>query len=368
MVVATAPSAKNMMTQVISRQGAQRVAALLSGGVDSTVAAGLLREQGHDVIGVHLLLGCSSGGGCGGADSVAAARRAAAEVKIPFQVIDFRESFSRFVIKPFLRGRIVGRTRNPCVSCNAQLRFGLVWERLRPLGVEVLATGHYARLLGDRPPVLARASDPSSDQSYVLYAIPDRQLARCLFPLGAMSKDEVRREAARRGYSCAERRSSQDLCFATGSSIAELVERERAAQHRLHSGDIVDRSGLCYGRHDGVHHFTVGQRGGLGSLGGQRRYVVEIEARAGRVIVGSQEESHRCRFRVGRVTLHRDGREPFRAMVATRYRTKLARAVIVPRPSRRAWVFVEAPGVIAAPGQSAVWYDGDRVIGGGEIV
>ncbi len=349
---------------------APQVAVLLSGGVDSTVAAALLREQGHDLIGVHLLLGCSSGGGCGGKDSVEAARRAASEIGIPILVIDLREPFSSLVVKPFLRGRMIGRTRNPCVSCNARLRFDLVWKHLRPLGVQALASGHYARLLGRDRPTLARAADPTCDQSYVLFAIPPEILARCLFPLGELSKEEVRRQAARRGYSSAERRASQDLCFATGSSIAELVEREPAAGRWLRQGEICDRSGVSYGSHDGIHHFTVGQRNGLGSLGGKRRYVVEIDPISRRVVVGSQEESLRRRLRVRRVTLQGNGSElrPFPAMLQTRYRTKPAPAWVVPRPGRRAWVFVEAPGVVAAPGQSAVWYDGERVIGGGEIL
>ncbi|MBI2963388.1 MAG: tRNA 2-thiouridine(34) synthase MnmA [Deltaproteobacteria bacterium] len=348
-----------------------RVAALLSGGVDSTVAAALLRDRGHDVVGVHLLLGCSSGGGCGGKDSAEAAGRAAREIGIPFVVIDHRRPFERLVVRPFLRGKASGRTRNPCVACNARLRFGLVWDHLRSLGVGALASGHYARVFHDRGPILARAAHPGCDQSYVLFAVARKILALCLFPLGELGKEDVRGEAVRRGFTSAARPSSQDLCFVTGTSLAEVIERDPALGRHVRAGEIVDRAGRVVGRHDGVHRFTVGQRRGLGAIAPGPRYVVALDPRLRRVVIGTGEEVKRSRFGVSRVHLQagpETWRQPFRAQLATRYRTRPVEALVTPRPQRRAWVEVEPPGVVASPGQCAVWYQDDRVIGGGEIV
>jgi tRNA-specific 2-thiouridylase len=344
-----------------------RLAVLLSGGVDSAVAAARIRRSRPGVVGVHLLLGCGSGRGCGGSDSPRAAELVARELGLPFLVLDLRREFERRVVAPFLRGRLVGRTRNPCIECNARLRFGLAVERLRALGIEGFVTGHYARV--DPDGGLRRAKALENDQSYALAAVPAERLSSFEFPLGELRKDEVRQEARRLGLSSADRPSSQDLCFAAGRSVAELVEARYP--HRCRSGQILDREGRILGTHDGIHCFTVGQRRGFGSIPGGPAYVTRIDPRAARIFVGGPSEARRLVFEVARAVWfpgERPDEGAFRGAVMTRYRSELHPARVFPRGERRAIVAVDPPGAIASPGQRAVWYRGERVAGSGEIV
>lgn len=349
----------------------------LSGGVDSATAAAILVEAGHRVIGITMRLydaqgtAASAGGRCCGPRDIEDARRVAAHLGIPFYVANYAEEFRRAVIDDFVAEYVAGRTPNPCVRCNERIKFAPLLRRAAALGASRLATGHYARLArgADGRPRLLRALDATKDQSYFLFAMPERDLERVLFPLGEMTKEDVRARARAWGLPNADKAESQEICFVPDGDHVGFVERRAPAAPA--AGEIVDTAGRVLGRHDGVHRFTVGQRRGLGAAfgGGEPRYVVSVDALRRRVVVGSADEVRRREVRVGDVRWI-GGRPagPVRAAVQVRHRHAAAPAEIVPdADGAGARVVFEAAERAVAPGQAAVFYDGPVVLGGGWI-
>ena len=347
-----------------------RVAVAMSGGVDSSTAAGLLKEQGHDVIGVTLKTHVSVGNSarvCCSSDVLGDALRVAETLQIPFHVINCQDVFHRDVVLPFAEAYRDGRTPNPCIDCNDQIKFGLLWERARALGVERLATGHYARI--DRTagaPRLRRGQDRAKDQSYFLYRVANR-LGHLEFPVGDMTKTEVRGHARRLGLAVFDKPASQEICFVGADGYAALVEQLLDLDSRF--GNIVDGNGRVLGHHAGVHHFTLGQRHGLGVAAAEPLYVTGIDPARAEVRVGGREDLLVEQVEVERVVWS-EGPSAVGTLVEVqqryRDRPKLARLTACDG-SRVALRFVE-PTLRAAPGQAAVFYVGDLVLGGGTVV
>lgn len=346
----------------------------MSGGVDSSVAAALLARDGYDVVGVTFnqwpaeLMARATGNGCCTPDTIDDARRVCAILGVPHYVIDYRREFEAAVIDPWVKAYLNGQTPNPCVTCNRSVRFGSFLTKADELGAEYIATGHYARIKTDQASGRLRlltASDPTKDQSYVLHVLGQRQLARTLFPLGGLTKRDVRRLAAHFGLPVALKADSQEICFVPDNDHAGYVRDHGTTG----AGEIVDTEGLVIGRHDGLEAFTPGQRRGLNLGGGSaRRYVVELDPVANRVIVGSRDESGARQIEVRNVHWVADAppAAPRRIGVRTRYRMPLEDATLVIAPGGVTLEFGE-PTWAPAPGQSAVFYDGDEVLGGGTI-
>jgi len=345
----------------------------MSGGVDSSVAACLLQEQGYDVVGSHMNLVHLDGveHGCCGPAARADAADVARIAGFPFEILDLSLEFAGAVIDDFVSEHEAGRTPNPCARCNGEIKFGAFLRRADELGIDSVATGHYVRSErgDDGAWHLHRGADASRDQSYMLHMLGQRQLARSLFPVGRLPKSETRAHARRLGLPVASKPDSQDLCFAPSGDAGAFVRS--LAPHLAHSGQIVDPDGRVLGEHEGVAAFTVGQRRGLGVALGAPTYVLEIDAPARRVVVGPQELLSR-RGLVADGASWVAGSPPcdgaFEGEVRIRYRSEAAPAVIEPLPGDRLRVAFCVPQRAVAPGQSAVVYRGDEVLGGGRIV
>jgi tRNA-specific 2-thiouridylase len=341
----------------------------MSGGVDSSVAAALLVEQGFEVIGVTLHL-AGSGSRCCSLEDAEDARRVAEQLGIRFYVSNQQDAFRREVIEPFADAYLAGRTPLPCAVCNRRFKFGSLLARARALGAEGVATGHYARLeddpeTGERR--LLRARDRAKDQSYFLFDLSAQQLAGARFPLGELEKDEVRARARALGLATAEKPESQEICFVPAGDYARVVEEIRPGA-APGEGDVVDAAGRVLGRHGGIHRFTVGQRRGLGVAGGERRYVRALDAGANRVVVGSEAELAVRGARLEGVRwIGTPPAGPVEAAVRIRYRHPGSAARIEGAADGSAAVWFEAPVAALAPGQAAVFYAGERVLGGGWI-
>jgi len=359
-----------------------RVVLAMSGGVDSSVAAWLLREEGHDVIGLFMRHGvetdasCDAGPGqagrgkprcCSQADADDA-RRVADLLDVPFYALNFDEEFGR-IVDYFVDEYTAGRTPNPCIMCNTWLKFGKLFEYAKSVDARYVATGHYARLLataGDRPSALCRGVDAAKDQSYVLFGIDRRQLGRLLFPVGEHSKEEIRRIAGRLGLGVAAKPDSQEICFVPDGDHARWVRRHRGQVDT--SGEIVTTDGTVVGRHEGLERFTIGQRKGLGVAFGERRFVVRLERDTRRVVVGTKDELARTDLTAaGANWLVDEPARPFGCQVKIRYRSRAVGATVEPLGGGRFSVHFDEPRHGVAPGQAAVCYDGDRVLGGGWI-
>jgi tRNA-specific 2-thiouridylase len=343
----------------------------MSGGVDSAVAAALARAAGWDVIGVSMRLGTSATraaghGGCCSLDDFDDARRAARVLGIPYYVVDLRDVFQARVVDAFTATYLAGRTPNPCTLCNRDVKFDALWGYAATLGAVAIATGHYARIRGDADSGLAlhAAADQAKDQSYFLFTLGQDELARTVFPVGGLSKPTVRAIAAALDLPVAAKPESQDICFVAGRSYADFVEEHTRAEERR-PGRIVDREGRVLGTHDGVHRFTVGQRRGIGGGSTEPRYVTAIDAGSGEVRIGSRRELATSGFVARGV---RWTRAPHRgpARVRLRHRHAPVACEVEPRGGEAHVRFAE-PTVGVTPGQAAVWYDGDRVLGGGWI-
>jgi tRNA-specific 2-thiouridylase len=355
----------------------QRVLAALSGGVDSAVAAALLVEAGYEVIAISMLLaGNAEGhdGGCCSIDDFQDARRVAEQLNIPYYVLNLKDTFRSKVIDVFTSEYLRGRTPNPCLLCNRDLKFDLLWQRARELDAHYVATGHYARVEYEdehQQYQLLRAVDQRKDQSYFLFTLSQAQLARTLFPVGHLTKDEVREKARALGLRVAEKPESQDICFVPDGNYARFIEqRVTAAQRaRIASGEVVDQDGHVVGSHDGIHRFTVGQRRGLG-LGGlpEPQYVTHIDAERGRVTVGSKSQLlTRGLTATGVSWVEGFPPQEVTATVKIRYRHPAIPSRIVAQPDGRAEVWFQDSYPAVTPGQAAVFYDGERVLGGGWI-
>jgi len=352
----------------------ERVVVAMSGGVDSSVAAALLHERGHEVIGVGLRLpeGLRATGaraGCCGMAGMEDARAVAARIDIPFYVLDYREAFAREVIAPFCEAYRNGETPNPCVLCNVRLKFGLLLDMALGLGAGYVATGHYARVeheSGGGRPTLRKGLDPEHDQSYFLYSLTPRQLAHTLFPLGTLHKGEVREIARRLGLPVAEKPSSQDICFVGSGGYRELLAKH--CPDSLRPGPIADSTGRVLGRHHGIGAYTVGQRRGLGIAAGEPLYVTRLDAPSNTIVVGTKNETYVRTLVVRSVNwLACDPpAAPLHLSVATRYRGSERAADVVPDNGLVSIRF-SRPHPIVAPGQAAVFYSGDLLVGGGVV-
>jgi len=363
-----------------------RVLVAMSGGVDSSVSAHLLKEQGHEVIGVFMRHGirsplhCVNEGrnptlpvlpgrkqGCCSAEDAEDARRVADRLGIPFYVVNFEEEF-RQIVHYFVDEYTRGRTPNPCIVCNNRLKFGKLFDYADALQADFIATGHYAQIIPteDKNYGLFCGRDQSKDQSYVLFGLRREDLPRLLFPIGNYTKAEIRKIATELGLRVANKPDSQEICFVPDKDHARFVKQYRPNVDT--SGEIVTTRGEVVGHHGGLERFTIGQRKGLGIAFGEPRYVVRIEADTRRVVVGTREELARWDLTAsGANWLIDPPAEPFPCQVKIRYRTPAVPATVTILSSDRFLVRFHKPCYGVAPGQAAVCYQGTRVLGGGWI-
>lgn len=349
----------------------ERVLVALSGGVDSAVAALLERERGAEVVAVTLKLWADERNdgkrSCCSPEAVLRARRLAHSLRIPHLTLDLRPEFAAGVVAPFIAGHAAGRTPNPCVLCNGEVRIDAMVDLADRLGAETLVTGHYARLHDDgRGPLLARPADEAKDQTYMLAGLAPSSLRRLRFPLGALTKPEVRELAAVRGLEVAGEPESQDLCFLAGEGKRAFLRRRGGLDERR--GEIVDADGTVLGEHGGHHDFTVGQRRGLGLASAEPLFVLATDAESNRVTVGSRSELSTRMVRIRGVRLHR-GADRVNA-VRLRYRSPARPCSIEPVRSGAPGdgvISLEEPADGAAPGQLACLMDGELVVGHGTI-
>lgn len=381
-----------------------RIVVAMSGGVDSSVAAALLKEQGHEVIGIMLRLWSEPGvieddtlervvqNKCCSLEAVDDARRVARKLDIPFYLVNVEQEFKENVVDLFYQEYVAGRTPNPCLTCNRHIRFTVLLKRALALDADYLATGHYVRvddhpLTGKRR--LRRALDPEKDQSYVLHVLNQEQLAHACFPLGEYTKPQVRALAAERGLSVASKPESQEICFVAQNDYRGFIDRyattmgeERAPAfvgapgsgmiQIPRPGPIIDREGKTLGRHRGLAYYTVGQRKGLGLTSAEPLHVLQIDAEQNALIVGPAEALLRATFTVGKMHYISDEipTQPFTARVRIRYKAPEQEALVTPLDAQHVQVTFSRPQRAITPGQAAVFYsdeDGDEVLCGGII-
>ena len=352
----------------------ERIVVAMSGGVDSSVAAALLVESGAETIGVTMRLS-ESGSRCCSLEDADDARRVAESLGIRFYVANYVEAFGREVIEEFADAYLAGRTPIPCVACNKQFKFDHLLERAKAFGAKHVATGHYARVTHDPETGearLYRAVNREKDQSYFLFSLSQEQLRAASFPIGEMSKREVRDRARSLGLATASKPESQEICFVPDGNYAEVVERIRPEASLLH-GEIVDESGAVLGKHRGIHRFTVGQRHGLGISANRRLYVIRLDPRLRRVVVGDVSDLDCAGARVDSMNWisGRAPRETLRVRVQVRHRHTAMLASVDAIGETAAVVRFDEPVRAVAPGQAAVFYDAEHdeeVLGGGWIV
>jgi tRNA-uridine 2-sulfurtransferase len=351
-----------------------RIVVAMSGGVDSSVAAALLAQQGHDVIGLSMQLydqtdGQRQFGSCCTLDDLYDARRVAASLGIPHYIVNFEQKFQETVVSDFFREYAAGRTPIPCVHCNGDLKFATLVERAAGFGAECVATGHYARVERDAATGryrLLRGVDAAKDQSYFLFTLTQAQLAHAVFPLGALDKIAVRAQARALDLAVAEKPDSHEICFVPGGDHAAFLQQHGI---RASGGELRDLSGRVVGTHTGVHQFTVGQRKGLGLSSSIPLYVVGIDAEANAVTVGPRAALEKRELMASAVNWI-SGQPPTpgtRITAQIRHRHKEAPATVSPLDGGRVAVIFAEPQAAIAPGQALVMYSGDEVVGGGWI-
>src|ERR1700686_1797774 len=365
----------------------ETIAVAMSGGVDSSTVAAMLRADGHHVVGLTMQLWNqrrlagregmpeSVQGRCCSLDDVYDARRVAQQIGIPYYVVNHEERFERDVIRPFIEEYVSGRTPIPCSLCNNHLKFDQLLVVARQMGAERVATGHYARVTFDDTRgrwLLKRPADSGKDQTYFLFGLTQEQLSRTSFPLGDMTKPAVRELARQHGLALAEKPDSQEICFVPGGDYKRFIDAYLAEQGESlpdTAGDLVTANGEVIGEHGGIHNFTVGQRKGLGVATGSLLYVIQISGANKQVIVGGEEHLYSRTLRARRVNLIAvdDFREPVRVAVKIRHRHEPAAAVIERSGEDEILVTFDLPQRAITPGQAAVFYDGDIVVGGGWI-
>lgn len=337
----------------------------MSGGVDSSVTAKLMQEQGYECIGCTMQLHESAEG------SVADAAEVAARLGMEFHAFDFREQFCRDVIDPFVAAYAAGQTPNPCIDCNRELKFGRLLEEAGRLGCSVIATGHYARVCFDETCGryrLQKGLDESKDQSYVLYNLTQEQLAHVRFPLGEMHKSDARELAAASGFVNADKPDSQDICFVPDGDYAGLIRRYSGRE--FPPGEFTDLDGNVIGTHKGIIHYTIGQTRRLGQAFGRPRYVCRIDAERNRIALGGPDDVYSSYAKAGSFNWI-SGIVPdheIRCRVRTRYKQKEQPATVRPVQEDSVEIIFDEPQRAITPGQAAVLYDGDEVLGGGRIL
>ena len=362
------------MTGNPAERGPMRVVVAMSGGVDSSVAAALLAEQGHEVVGLSMHLYDNSDpaqawGSCCTLDDLQDARRVASLVGFPHYIFNFERQFQETVVSNFVREYAAGRTPLPCAHCNSDLKFSTLLERARGLGAEQVATGHYARV--DRSPdgrwLLKRSTDPGKDQSYFLFSLTQDQLAHARFPVGSLPKSAVRDHARRLGLAVAEKPDSQEICFIPDGDYASFVERREPAL--AIGGAIVNEEGRQMGTHGGVHRFTVGQRKGLGLSSSAPLYVTRIDAETSTVTVGVRSALERTQLTASHVNWISMAAptSPVRVSAQIRHRHQPGAGSVVALPDRRAEMIFDEAQTAITPGQAVVFYSGETVVGGGWI-
>jgi tRNA-specific 2-thiouridylase len=367
------------------RQTPRCVLVAMSGGVDSSVAAALLKEQGDDILGVTMRIwdgevdSCASGRGCCGFEAIDDARRVCAQLGIPHYALDFREDFRKYVIDDFCTEYAQGRTPNPCIRCNRFLKFDILLRKARELGAEAVATGHYARI---EPPTayrlpptaissrwqLKRGMDHAKDQSYFLYSMTQPQLRHSVFPLGELTKPEVRALARKYGLATAEKKESQEVCFAPKGTYPAFLKSRFPELAR--PGPILDSSGKVIGTHPGIIHFTIGQRRRIGISGPRPYYVTQIDPKHNAITIGLESAVYGRQAKVGNLNFVAvpGFDHPVRAGVQIRYRHKPAPALIEPVDGQTVMVTFDDPQWAITPGQTAVIYDQDTMLAGGTIM
>jgi tRNA-specific 2-thiouridylase len=367
---------------------AQTIAVAMSGGVDSSTVAAMLRAEGHNVIGLTMQLWNqrrlaghegmpeSVQGRCCSLDDVYDARRVAETLGIPYYVVNHEERFERDVVRPFVQEYVSGRTPIPCSLCNNHLKFDQLLIVARQVGADALATGHYARVEFDQPSSrwrLLRPADRAKDQTYFLFGLTQEQLSRTIFPLGNLTKPDVREKARQQGLALAEKPDSQEICFVPGGDYKTFLDAYLAEQNQSlpdTAGELVTTSGEVIGEHSGIHNFTVGQRKGLGVATGSPLYVLQIKGDARQVVVGNEDQLYSRTLRTHRSNLisAEDLDQPMRVTVKIRHKHQPAPAVIERAGSDEILATFDEPQRAITPGQAAVFYDGDVVVGGGWIV
>jgi tRNA-specific 2-thiouridylase len=348
-----------------------KIVVAMSGGVDSSVAAALLREQGYEVIGITMQLQPSDRlDDCRGLDSVTHAKKVAQRLDVPHYVADFRDILARDVIADFCREYSLGRTPNPCIRCNRYIKFGALLKRAQELGADMVATGHYARIERDNDSgryLLKKGTDRHKDQSYVLCMLTQEQLGHTLFPLGNMTKDEVRHTADKLGLPVINRADSQEICFIPDNNYPGFLKEYTGITPR--PGQIINRRRKVIGEHQGIIYYTIGQRKGLGIASREPLYVTAIDPEENTITVGGKNEVYATRLvasDLNWISIERLD-SPVNVKARIRYRHREAAATVTPAGTDEVMIEFKEPQMAITPGQAVVFYDDDIVVGGGLI-